>query len=389
MLGLSKRILVLGGGFGGLTAATSLRARLGPENEIVVVDRNDSFFMGLAKLWVLTGQRTREEGKRSRTLLGKNGVKFVRAEVNKINIGERSVSTATGPLSYDYLVVALGADLAPDMIPGFWEAALNLYDLDQVLRINLELSGLTRGKLVILISNMPFKCPPAPYEAALLMDDMLRGREVRDDVQIDMYTAEPMPIPIAGPTNSAKLQGWLKERNIGLHTSHKPVRIEPEKKEVVFENGPSAGFDLLVGVPPHRCPKVVREAGLTDASGWVPVNPRTLKTVQDSVYAVGDVTAVKLPNGLMLPKAGIFAEAEANVVAEEIATEIEGGLSLAGFDGKGTCYTETGGGKATVVQGDFFASPSPKVELAEPSAQWLKEKHNFEEVRLRKWFGES
>ncbi len=369
---MSKRILILGGGFGGLTAATSLRSRLGPENEIVIVDRKDSFFMGLAKLWVLTGQRTPEEGKRARTLLEKNGVKFVRAEVNKISLEQRSVLTDAGTLPYDYLVIALGADLAPDLVPGFWEAALNLYDLDQVLRINLELSGLTRGRLVVLISSTPFKCPPAPYEATLLMDDMLRSGGVRDEVQLDVYTAEPMPIPIAGPANSAKLQGWLKDREINLHTNHKPVRIDAEQKEVSFENGAKAAFDLLVAVPPHRCPKVVREAGLTDASGWVPVNPKTLKTAHDHVYAVGDITAVKLPNGLMLPKAGIFAEAEANVVAEEIAVEVEGGLALAGFDGKGACYVETGGGHATIVRGEFFASPNPKVELAEPSAQWLR-----------------
>ncbi len=377
----------MGGGFGGLTAATSLRSKLGPENEIVIVDRKDSFFMGLAKLWVLTGQRAPEEGKRARSLLEKKGVKFVRAEVNKISLEQRSVSTSTGTLSYDYLVIALGADLAPDLVPGFWEAALNLYDLDQVLRINLELSGLTRGRLVVLISSTPFKCPPAPYEATLLMDEILRKRGVRDDVQLDVYTAEPMPIPIAGPANSAKLQGWLKDRGVSLHTNHKPVRIDAEHREVIFENGAKAGFDLLVAVPPHRCPRVVRDAGLADASGWVPVNPRTLKTDRDGVYAVGDITAVKLPNGLMLPKAGIFAEAEANVVAEEIAAEVEGGLALAGFDGKGSCYMETGGGQATIVQVDFFASPSPKVDLGEPSAQWLKEKHDFEEVRLRKWFG--
>ncbi len=342
-----------------MTAATSLRSRLGPENEIVIVDRKDSFFMGLAKLWVLTGQRTPEEGKRARTLLEKKGVKFVRAEVNKISLEQRSVLTDAGTLPYDYLLLALGADLAPDLVPGFREAALNLYDLDQVLRVNLELSGLTRGRLVVLISSTPFKCPPAPYEATLLIDDMLRSRGVRDDVQLDVYTAEPMPIPIAGLANSTKLQGWLKDRGIILHTNHKPVRIDPEQKEVSFENGAKAGFDFLVAVPPHRCPKVVRESGLTDASGWVPVNPRTLKTVHDHVCAVGDITAVKLPNGLMLPKAGIFAEAEANVVAEEIAVEVEGGLALAGFDGKGACYVETGGGQATIIRGRFLRIPQP------------------------------
>ncbi len=369
-----------------MTAATSLRSRLGPENEIVVVDRKDSFFMGLAKLWVLTGERTMEEGKRDRALLKNKGVRFVQAEVGKVDLGARSVQTDTGSFSYDYLIIALGAELAPDLIPGFWEGALNLYDMDQVLRINLELSGMSSGRVVVMISSMPFKCPPAPYEAAMLIDSMLRERGMRGDVQVDVFTAEPTPIPIAGPANSAKLQGLLKERGIGLHTGHKPVRIDTEASEVLFENGVRTGFDLLIGVPPHRCPRVVVETGLTDASGWVPVEPRTLKTKHDRVFAVGDVTAVKLPNGLMLPKAGVFAEGEANVVAEEIAVEVEGGLPLTGFDGKGLCFMETGSGMASVVRGEFFASPGPKVEVGEPSVDWLREKHAFEETRLRKWF---
>ncbi len=218
----------------------------------------------------------------------------------------------------------------------------------------------------------------------MLIDDILRKRGVRDNVQLDLFTAEPIPIPIAGPANSAKLQRWLKGRGIGLHTNHKPVGIDAEEKKVLFENGERAGFDLLVAVPSHRCPRVVREAGMTDASGWIPVEPRTLKTKRYGVYAIGDVIAVKLPNGLMLPKAEVFAEGEANVVAEEIATEVEGGLALAGFDGKELFFLETGGGQASFVRRDFFASLGPKVEVGEPSSEWLREKHAFEEVRLRK-----
>ena len=353
----------------------------------MVVDWKQSFMMGLAKLWVLTGERTLEEGRRDRALLEKKGVRFVRAEVENVDLDGRSVATDAGSFSYDYLVVALGAELAPELVPGFREGALNLYDPDQVLRINLELSGFAKGRVVVLISGMPFKCPPAPYEATMLMDDMLRRRGVRDSFELDVFTAEPMPVPIAGAVNSARLQGWLKEKGIGLHVNHKPVRIDAGSREVLFENGERAGYDLLVGVPPHRCPRVVRETGLVDGSGWVPVEPRTLKTRFGRVFAVGDVAAVKLSNGLLLPKAGIFAEAEANVVAEEIAAEIGGELALAGFDGRGLCFLETGNGMASVVRGEFFASPGPKLEIGEPSTGWLREKHDFEKVRLDKWFG--
>ena len=384
---MKSRILILGAGFGGLAAATSLRSRLGPEHEIVVVDRKQSFMMGLAKLWVLTGERTLEEGRRDRALLAKKDVKFVKTEAKRIDLEGRSVLTDAGSFSYDYLVVALGAELAPELLPGFHEGALNLYDPDQVLKTSLELSGLTSGRLVILVCGMPFKCPPAPYEASMLIDDMLRKRGVRNSVQLDLYSAEPMPVPIAGKANSAKLQGWLAERGIGLNVNHKPARIEPRSKEIVFENGERTKYDILLAVPPHRCPKAVADAGLIDSSGWVPVEPRTLKTRHDRVFAVGDVTIVKLPNGMMLPKAGIFAEAEANVVAEEIAGELGGELSLAGFDGRGFCFVESGGGKASVVRGEFFASPTPKLEIGEPSPDWLREKHDFEKVRLERWFG--
>lgn len=383
-----SRVLILGGGFGGLTAATSLRSRLGPDHEIILIDHKDWFLMGLAKLWVLTGQRTLQESRRDRSLLTKKGIKFVKAEINKINPDAKSVTTTAGTITYDHLIIALGAELAPDQVPGFQEAALNLYDPDQVLRINLELAGFSNGKLIVLISSTPFKCPPAPYEATMLIDQMLRNRGVRDNIQLHIYTAEPMPIPIAGPTNSAKLQAWLTRKNVQLHVNHKPLRIDPDKKQVQFENGQHTNYDLLVAVPPHRSPKVARDAGLTDATGWIPVDPQTLKTKHDKIYAIGDVTSIKLPNGLNLPKAGIFAEGEANIVAEQIAAELEGGIALTSYDGRGLCFIETGNGQASVVQGEFYASPSPKVEVGQPSTEWLREKYSFEEVRLRKWFGE-
>jgi len=344
--------------------------------------------MGLAKLWVLTGERTLEEGRRARVLLEKKGIKFVRTEARRIRVEERSVETDAGLFPYDYLIVALGAELAPELVPGFREAGLNLYDPDQVMRINLELSGFSDGRLMVLICSTPFKCPPAPYEAVMLIDGLLRRRSVRDSVEINVFTAEPMPVPAAGPANSAKIQGWLKEKGLILHTNHKPVRVDSDRKEVLFENGEKAGFDLLVGVPPHRAPAVVRDSGLVDGSGWIPVEPRTLKTSHDRVFAVGDNAGVKLPNGLFLPKAGFFAEAMANVVAEEITAEVEGGLALAGFDAKGTCYIESGNGKASILHGDFFASPGPRVEIEEPSVEGLREKHLFEDVRLRRWFEE-
>jgi sulfide:quinone oxidoreductase len=178
----------------------------------------------------------------------------------------------------------------------------------------------------------------------------------------------------------------VEARDISYHPDHQIVDVDAELGQLRFANGATAGFDLLAYVPPHRAPQVIREAGLVDDSGWIPVDRDTLHTVHLGVYAIGDVTGIPLTMGKPLPKAGVFAEREAKVVAHNIAREITGSGDPAVFDGHGECFIETGGGKAGFGRGDFYAEPTPQVDLHQVGRRWHLGKLAFEKSWLFRWF---
>lgn len=382
----AQRVLILGGGFGGLTVASELRRRLAGRVELVVVDRQPWFRMGFRKISLLVGRAAPDEGVRSRRALAEQGIRFVEAEITRIDPGARAVETTAGPLEGDYLVVALGAEPRPDLVPGFREApnAFSLYDVDSVLAARERLQSLRRGRILVAILGLPIKCPPAPFEAALLVDELLRERGLRGDVELRVTTPQPASVPVTGPAGCQAIESQLALRGIPFHPNRRVERVTPEA--VAFADGPEP-YDLLLGAPPHRVPEVVRQSGLTDGGEWVRVDPRTLRTRFDRVYAIGDVVEIAMANGMPLPKAGVFAEGAGRVVAGAIAAEVAGEAAPAPFDGRGHCYVELGGGLATVVRGVFLAEPAPEVEVAPPSPEFLAEKRRFEEERLRAWFG--
>lgn len=382
---MGAHIVILGGGFGGLTAAVTLRSRLGPEHQITVVDRKADFFMGLAKLWVLTGRRGSGEGRRSLTALVDKGIQYVQSEVTRVDVDRNLVETNAGRWAYDYLVIALGAELAPEAVPDFEDGAFNLYDLPQVVRLHEALQRFNAGTILLMVSALPIKCPPAPYEAMFLLDSFLKESAARERVRLVLTTPEPQPIPVAGPEVGAVVRDMLNERDIHYYPGHRPVEVDATRKVVRYENGQSLAYDLLIGVPVHRAPRVVREAGLVDASGWVPVDLLSLRTTRRNVFAVGDVTRVRLSTGALLPKAGMFAEAGALVAAAHIVADLEGRQADETFEGKGACYMEVGGGQAAVVEGRFFPG-APEVRLRSPSSEALQLKREFEAERLRRWF---
>jgi sulfide:quinone oxidoreductase len=378
------RALILGAGFGGLTVATELRRALGDDMHLTLVDRRASFVMGLRKLWVMIGRGTFDEGRRSLARLGERGVEFVRDRVTRIDPAARRVWTESGAFEGDYLVVALGAEPRPELVPGLPEFAFNLYEPDVTPRLAKAVADLSGGKVVIVIAGVPYKCPPAPYEAAMLLDDHLRERGLRDRTTITVTTVQPMLLPNAGAAGSAWLGGQLDERNIGYGVGRKVERVEQGR--VVYADG-QLEWDLLIGVPAHRPPTVVRESGLTAGGDWVKVNPGTLETPFPRVWAIGDVTQTVLANGLPLPKAGLFAEAQGRRVAAAIVADARQGSPPAAFDGRGHCFIEMGRAGAALVEGDFFARPEPVISLREPSAANLEAKRAFERERLRAWFG--
>lgn len=381
---MRKRILVLGGGIGGLVVSSTLSRNLNGEHEIVLVDRNERHVFAPSLLWMLLGWRKPKEIMRSLMRLKAKNIIYRRAEVLRIDTSGSRVQTSVGGFPYDYLVVALGADLAPEKVGGFAETACNMYDIDGVTRLRERLHNFEGGRVVILVSSTPFKCPAAPYETAFLLDYYFSRKGVRKYVDIQVFTPETLPMPVAGPEIGNKIRRMLADRDIGFNPEHKVSYVDGQRQTLIFD-GKEAHFDLLVGVPPHIAPIAVRDSGLTDSSGWIPVDPATLRTVHENVYAIGDVAGISLPDGKMLPKAGVFGHFEAEVVAHNIASEIKGKHALREFDGNGSCFLETGYGKAGYASGNFFSQPRI-IKMRNPSRIWHWSKVLFEKYWFWRWF---
>ena len=375
-------VLVLGGGVGGVVAANELRRRLDPRDRVMVVEREARHLFQPSLAWLMVGRRRPQRISRPLGGLLTSGVELLAAEVRAIDPLRRSVDTSAGAMRFDALVVALGAELAPEAFEGF-SGAYNIFSVAGATACARALAGFRGGRLVVAITALPYKCPAAPYEAALLFDDELRRRGVRAASEIDLYTPEPQPMPVAGPALGGVVVRLLEARGIRFHPRSPIARVEPGSRELVLADGTRAGYDLLAGVPPHQGPAALRGSGLVNEAGWVSVDARTLRTSVEGVYAVGDATAITLANGKPLPKAGVFAHAEALVAARRIAAEFGVPTPRGEFDGKGFCWVETGGGAAAFADGDFFATPDPSVVLRGPGRLW----HGGKVVFERYWLG--
>lgn len=381
----ARTILVLGGGLGGIRAAGALRRLCAPEHRVVVIERNATFALHMANLWLMTGERERpEDSERDLAHLGAHGIEWVHGEIESIDPAAKSVSTSAGKLAGDYLVIALGAERQAGAVPGFAEAALDLYQPAGALRIRQALETFAGGRIIVLVARTPFSCPSAPYEGAFLVDSVLRRRGVRERCEIAVYTPEEVPMLAAGAEVGRELVKMLEARGIEYHAEQIVMKVDPAARIARFELE-DARFDLLIGVPPHRAPAVLRAARLTDATGWAPVDASSLRTRHAGVYAIGDATSIRLPIGMFLPKAGVFADEQARVVAENIAAEIGGGEGSSRFNGHGFCYIEVGDGLAAYGAGNFYALPSPAVALEPPSPRYCKEKREVERTAQALW----
>ena len=376
------RVVILGGGFGGLSAANELRNTLpSSQAEITVIDKKDWFMVGFAKLWIINGTRTFENSTGSLNELQKKDIDFIKDEILSINLEDKHVSTKTREIPFDFLIISMGAVLAPQKIRGLEENGLNLYDHNHLLEIREKLESMESGKIAISIMGMPYKCPPAPFEASLLIDSMLRKRGVRDSVQIDLYSPAPITLPAAGPEVSKQILDLVNSEQIVFHNSCKIKSVE--SKKLIFENS-EADFDLLLAIPPHIAPKVIYDSGLAKESGFIPID-RDCKTPFENVFAVGDVTVLAVTENVAVPKAGIFAEGEGVTVARNIISKIQSKEESALFDGTGGCFIESGRDTASVLEVDMFSQSKPTTSLTNSTSGNLSKKVEFEKERLSKW----
>ncbi len=379
-----KTILILGGGVGGIVTANALRKQLGADHRVIVVDKRAEYVFTPSLLWVMVGWRRPQQITKDLRRLLRPDVELVAAEAQEIDLDGARVRSSNGDLNYDYLVVALGADLSPAAMPGFGEAAYTPFNLEGASGLWLALQRFEGGRLGILVSGVPYKCPAAPYEMALLLDDHLRQRGIREKCELQVYTPEPLPMGVAGPAMGHAVVSMLESKQIHFNPQLQPMRIDAERQELIFTNRDAAPFDFLAATPPHRAPPVAQESSLANEVGWVPVDRCTLQTCAENVYAIGDVTHVTLANGKPLPKAGVFADGQAHTVARRIAADIQGAGALAEYNGLGYCWIETGSGSAGFASGQFYAEPDPLVPLPRSGRMWHWGKILFEQY----WLGE-
>jgi sulfide:quinone oxidoreductase len=390
-----KRILILGAGFGGLTVANLLRKNLSSspvpvEHQISITDQKDYFMMGLVNLWILSGMRKLEDSKIALNRLENRGIRFLNDEVTGIDVASKTVTigrSSTLKLEYDYLVIALGTEYEVEEVNGFIEnGGFNLYDAEQVPKLRERILSLRKGRVAICIASLPYKCPPAPYEASLLINDILDKNGTRDSIDIDIYTPTPMALPVAGAKVSQEVVNLLNGNHINFHPLHK-IKTVLDKEKIEFENGKKINYDLLIGIPPHNVPAVLRNSGLIkQGDKWIKVDKFTLKTDFKNVFAIGDVTEIKVDENTVIPKAGVFAEAQAKVVSQQIIDDIENNSKFSSrFDGKGFCFMEIGDKKAGYVAADFYNKQGPVTILEPPSEESYKKKIDFERSKLDEW----
>ena len=386
---MSHTVTVLGAGVGGLCAASRLRDLLPDHDRVVLIDRSFDGALGLSLPWVARGWRDADQVRVRPVPAALPGVELVTAEAKAVEPDRRVVVTDAGDVQYDALVMAPGAGLSPGIVPGLAEGlesglASEFYTLPGASNLHERLRAFVSGRIVMVIASIPFRCPAAPYEGALLVADLLAETGAAERARIDIYTPEPLPMAVAGPAVGESLVHMLTQRGIGFHPNTPVESIDVDRHQVAWSGGGRGPFDLLIVVPPHRPPDVAANLELSPA-GWLPVDARTLATDFDGVWAIGDATQLMLPSGKPLPKAAVFAEAEADVAAAGVARYLGYEAPEPWFGGDGFCYIEVGDHRAAKGAGNFLAEPGPDIKIFEPSEAFHEEKAAQESAWLTRW----
>jgi sulfide:quinone oxidoreductase len=377
---MNTSVLVLGAGFGGLELSSHLARELGDQVDVTLIDRADAFVFGFSKLDVMFGKRTLEAVRVPYRDLATPHVRFRQETVTAIDPEARRVVTDRGTCEADVLVVALGAEYDVAATPGLAEAGHEFYSVAGAEAVRELLPSFRAGTAIVGVCGAPFKCPPAPSETALLLDEHLRARGLREEVRIQVVIPFGAPVP-PSPATSEAILARFAERGIEFVRDRRVAALDQVRREAVLDDGSRLPFDLFLGIPVHRAPAVVAASGMAEG-GWIPVDPHTLATRFPGVFAVGDVTSVGTP------KAGVFAEGAARVVADQLIARIRGELEPPGYDGTGACWMELGGSQVARIDVDFFSTPGhPTGTFTPPSARTAAEKAEFGASRRARWFG--
>lgn len=375
-------IVVLGGGAGGVVAANELHSRLKEKAKIIIVERSPKQSFAPSYLWVMTGEREPAAISRDISRLERKGIEVIADEIKSIDTKNKTVSVGGREVNYDYLIVALGASLDTSALPGL-ASSHTYYTLEGSVKLQKEIANFKSGSVAIVIAGLPYKCPAAPFEGAMLLEGYFHARHIRHNVELAVYTLEPSPMPVAGKDAGEALKEMLAHKGIKFYGDKQLTALK--KGRMTFADDTTETVDLVITVPPHQAPQVVRDSSLSNEDGWIVVDRQTLETDTEGVYAIGDVAHIALHDGMALPKAGVFAHGQAEVVSRNIAAQILGHAKREVYAGSGYCFLEAGGGVAGMAQGDFYAEPR-HITLRTASPVWHWGKVAFERYWLWKWY---
>jgi sulfide:quinone oxidoreductase len=382
-----KTIIILGGGVGGIVTANELSSRLSGEHKIVLIEKNKEHTFAPSYLWLMNGDRNKKQISVPLKSLLKKNIEVVNAIVSEIVPTEQKVKAGEDEYHYDFLVIALGADLAPEKIQGWDESIHTFYTYEGAAKLNETLKNFSGGKVAIVISSMPYKCPGAPHEGAMLIEDFFTAKGLREKVEIDLFTPEPQPLPVAGPELGKAVKSMLDNKGIRFHPSMLLDSVDTKSKKLFFNGKDTYEYDLLIVIPPHQAPAFIRKSDLANANGWIDVQPASLQTKYENVFAIGDVASIPLPGRwipdkpMMLPKAGVFSHLQADVVAKNIVKKIKGVKADEKFCADGYCMLEAGEDLAGFAYGDFFGEPHPQIHLKKIGRKW-----HIGKVLFEKWW---
>jgi sulfide:quinone oxidoreductase len=372
------RVLVLGAGFGGLELSTMLSEAFGEDAGVTLIEAAEAFVFGFSKLDVLFGRTTAGSVLLPYRNFVKRGVTFRQETIVAIDPAARRVTTGVGTYEADVIVVALGAEYDFDATPGLTESN-EFYTLGGAERLSKILPQFTTGRALIGICGAPYKCPPAPSEAALLLHDYLRERGVREACEITLVSPLSSPVPPSPETSRALLAAFA-ERRITFVPDREVLSLDSRRRRAALDDGSEVSYDLFLGVPKQQAAKVLQTSGMT-VDGYVPVNRTTLKTKFPGVYAIGDCALQGTP------KAGVFSEGAARAVAASLIARMRNEETPVPHAGTGSCYIEFGGGQVGRVDVDFFTHSEPTGTYYAPSAALRAEKDSFGSSRRARWFG--
>lgn len=388
---MSTTILILGGGTGGIMTASELRKKLSSktasgEVKIILFEKEQNNVFAPSLLWLMVGKRKPQQVFRKTSLIQRKGMEVVQGNIEKINPADKSITVNGKTYHGDYIIVSLGTDYITEH--NLDKLGFDFFTLIGATDFYQQLQNFNGGKIVVLIPSLPFKCPAAPYEAAMLIESFIRNKGIRNKTEISLYTPETLPMPVAGKELGSAVKLMLEQKGINYFPEHQLASTSANS--LIFSNGKSVTItteiDLIAYTPKHLCSEVVRQSSLIGKSNWIEVNRNTMETSFPNVYAIGDNTFIPLEVGKPLPKAGVFAHYQAEAVAHNITQKINGGNDFKIFDGEGQCFLEMGDGKAGYAGGNFYGSPLPLVKMKKPGFFWHWTKVWFEKYWWYKYF---